>query len=178
MDKSEENRRGSTFRPAGICSAAARHPRHGTERREPGLLLKKAVSFVRRERELILYGFFGICTTVINIAVFQLCRHIRIPLIPANVIAWVFAVLTAFITNKTIVFGSRDWNGSTARRELLLFFAARVFTLLVDTVLLYAMVERLGINQLLSKAAVNIIVIILNYIVSKFLIFNRRNPGP
>lgn len=133
---------------------------------------------MKRERELILYGFFGVCTTVINIAVFQFCRCIRIPLIPANVIAWVFAVLAAFITNKTIVFGSRDWGGSTARRELLLFFAARVFTLLVDTVLLYAMVQYLNMDQLLSKAIVNIIVIILNYIVSKFFIFNRRDRSP
>lgn len=139
------------------------------------MLFTKIVSFLKRERELVLYGFFGVCTTIINIAVFHLCDSVRIPLIPANVIAWVFAVFFAFITNKTLVFGSRDWGGSAARREFSSFFAARVFTLLVDTILLSIMVNRLNMHRLLSKTVVNVVVIILNYVISKFFIFNHEN---
>ena len=73
------------------------------------MLFSKAVEFLKKERELILYGIFGVGSTVINIAVFHLCGRLGVALIPSNIIAWFFAFAFAFITNKAIVFQSRGW---------------------------------------------------------------------
>ena len=133
------------------------------------MLFSKAVEFLKKERELILYGIFGVGSTVINIAVFHLCGRLGVALIPSNIIAWFFAFAFAFITNKAIVFQSRGWTNRAALREFASFLAVRLFTLVLDTVLLYLLVEWLLADRLLSKIVV--IVILVNYIVSKFFIF-------
>ena len=135
------------------------------------MLFSKALALLKKERELILYGIFGVGSTVINIAVFHLCGHLGVDLIPSNVIAWFFAFVFAFITNKAIVFQSRGWRDRTAPREFASFLAVRLFTLVLDTVLLYILVEWLLVDRLLSKVVVNVIVILVNYAVSKFFIF-------
>ena len=135
------------------------------------MLFSKALALLKKERELILYGIFGVGSTVINIAVFHLCGHLGVDLIPSNVIAWFFAFVFAFITNKAIVFQSRGWRDRTALREFASFLAVRLFTLVLDTVLLYILVEWLLVDRLLSKVVVNVIVILVNYAVSKFFIF-------
>ena len=135
------------------------------------MLFSKAVEFLKKERELILYGIFGVGSTVINIAVFHLCGRLGVALNPTNIIAWFFAFAFAFITNKAIVFQSRGWTNRAALREFASFLAVRIFTLVLDTVLLYLLVEWLLADRLLSKIVVNVIVILVNYIVSKFFIF-------
>ena len=135
------------------------------------MLFSKVLALLKKERELILYGIFGVGSTVINIAVFHLCGHLGVDLIPSNVIAWFFAFAFAFITNKAIVFQSRGWRDRTALREFASFLAVRLFTLVLDTVLLYILVEWLLVDRLLSKVVVNVIVILVNYAVSKFFIF-------
>lgn len=138
------------------------------------MLLSKALCLLKKERELILYGVFGAGSTVINVAVFHLCGRGGVPLIPSNIIAWFFAFIFAFVTNKAVVFQSKAWTGKAAFREFSSFLAVRLFTLVLDTVLLYIMVEWLAINRLLSKIVVNVIVIAVNYIVSKFFIFHKK----
>ena len=138
------------------------------------MLLTKLLAFLKKERELILYGIFGVGSTAINIAVFHLCGCWQLPLIPSNIIAWFFAFLFAFITNKTLVFQSKSWTGKTALREFSSFLAARLFTLVLDTILMCVMVEWLMIDRLLSKVVVNVIVIVTNYVISKCLIFSHR----
>ena len=137
------------------------------------MLFSKVLALLKKERELILYGIFGVGSTAINIAVFHLCGILQVPLIPSNIIAWFFAFSFAFITNKAIVFQSRGWRDKAALREFASFLAVRLFTLVLDTVLLYLLVEWLLVDRLLSKIVVNVIVILVNYVVSKFFIFRR-----
>lgn len=138
------------------------------------MLFSRLMALLKRERELILYGIFGVGSTAINIAVFHLCGVVGVPLIPSNVIAWFFAFSFAFITNKSIVFQSRGWRDRAAVREFASFLAVRLFTLALDTALMWLLVERLAVDRLLSKIVVNVIVILVNYVVSKFFIFCRR----
>ena len=135
------------------------------------MLFSKAVEFLKKERELILYGIFGVGSTVINIAVFHLCGRWGVALIPSNIIAWFFAFAFAFITNKAIVFQSKGWRNRAALREFASFLAVRLFTLVLDTVLMVVLVEWLLVDRLLSKIVVNLVVILVNYVVSKFFIF-------
>ena len=138
---------------------------------------------VRRWEELS-YLFFGVLTTVINYAVFFLF-HILWPdrfVLLSNLIAFAAAVTFAFVTNKIYVFRSRDWSWPVLRREAGAFLAARVFSFGLEEAGLWAAAyilhaERyvlLGVDGiLLSKLALNVVVVTANYFFSKYLIFTK-----
>lgn len=126
-------------------------------------------SLLKKYKEVLLYLLFGVLTTIINIVVFEFCMNrVHLPLSLANGAAWVLSVLFAFITNKLFVF---DSTGTHLVKELLLFFSARVVTLVLETLALMVMIDQLHINSLFAKMISNVFVIILNYIFSKFVIF-------
>lgn len=124
-------------------------------------------------KEVILYLFFGVLTTLVNILVFQGCRFLHIDLFLSNLIAWILSVLTAFVTNKLYVFESKSTSFSQLMKETVLFFSARVLSLGVDMAVIACMVHVLLINELVSKVVSNVIVVIVNYVLSKFIIFKK-----
>jgi len=127
-----------------------------------------------RYRELILYVFFGGCTTLINIVVYFICRQwFSMAVVPADVAAWVLAVVFAYVTNKLFVFESKSWRPRLIIKEAAEFFTARVVSLGVDVVLLYVTVEVLGWWELPMKIIANVVVIVINYIFSKWIIFRK-----
>jgi len=95
-------------------------------------------------------------------------------LVVATIISWVIAVTTAFVTNKLYVFESKSWEPRTVRREASGFFAARLLSLALDAALTVLLVGIMLLNEPLSKIFINIIVLVLNYAASKFIIFKRR----
>lgn len=123
--------------------------------------------------EVIAYAFFGVCTTIVNILVFHVCTQvIGLFYMLSNVIAWVISVSFAFVTNKKYVFGSEDRSKETWFKEATKFFEARIMTGLLDMVLMYVLISLLTVEQNISKIIVNIIVIVANYIFSRFWIFS------
>ncbi len=125
-------------------------------------------------KELLLYVFFGGCTTLINIVSYFVCRQwLRLAVVPADVAAWFLSVVFAYITNKLFVFESKSWQARTVAKEAAEFFAARVFSLGVDVAMLYVTVELLGWWEMPMKIAANVVVIIINYILSKWIIFKK-----
>ena len=129
------------------------------------------VNLIKKYKELILYGIFGLGATLVNIIAFYLLRKGGISLIPSNCLAWFFAFVFAFITNKVFVFESKEWKTKKAIYEMISFTFARLMTLFIDTALMWFLVYKISFNDMLSKIIVNIIVIILNYVLSKFWIF-------
>lgn len=128
-------------------------------------------------KEAITYLFFGGCTTVINIIVFQACiKLFGIHELVSNIIAWIIAVAFAYITNKLWVFESRAFDENTLKREIPEFFGARLATLGIEELLIYVTVTLLNGSPLVWKIISNIIVILLNYVASKLFIF-KRNKG-
>lgn len=126
-------------------------------------------------RHLILYGIFGILTTLVNIAAYWVCtRLFHMPTVPATVTAWVAAVLFAYFTNRKWVFES----GAKGAREIIAecakFFALRAATGVLDIIIMYVSVDVLGWNDVLMKVVSNIVVILLNYIASRFVIFKKK----
>ena len=89
-------------------------------------------------------------------------------------IAWVIAVLTAFLTNKPFVFGSHDWSPKVLLPEAGSFFGCRLGSGLVELVLMHITVEMLGLPGMLMKLLVNVIVVILNYVASNLLVFRKK----
>ena len=137
--------------------------------------MNKSIKLYKKYKEIILYLIFGVLTTVINIVSFFLCSNIlQIDYKISNVISWFMSVLFAFITNKTIVFESKDKNKRETTKEIIFFFIARILSLIVDMGLMIIMVDIIKSNTLISKIIVNIVIIIINYILSKFLIFKKE----
>lgn len=129
--------------------------------------------FYEKHLEGMRYLAFGFFSTVINIVTFKLCKMAGIGTIISNVIAWIVAVVFAYLTNKAIVFESKTESMKSLFKEFVSFIGARVFTLVVETIFLKVVIDILGYNEILMKIVSNIIVIILNFIFSKVFIFNR-----
>ena len=135
-------------------------------------------------RETILYIFFGIITVLVNYFVFSLLIALRgtdISLF-ANLLAFVAAVVVAFVTNKLFVFQSRSWTGTVLKKEIPSFLFARVLSFLFEELALWLClallhldaVSFLGITGIhYAKIVLSAIVIILNYVFSKFYIFRQ-----
>lgn len=121
-------------------------------------------------KEVILYLIFGISTTIINIAMFQMLRQLNISIIISNTIAWFISVLFAYMTNKRYVFESKN----ESKFEIVLFFSSRLFSLIVDNIGILILINVILVNEFYSKIIINIIVIIINYLFSKFLVFKQK----
>lgn len=134
--------------------------------------MKKIRDLILKYREALSYLIFGGLTTVINIAVYYICAAIGMPTAIANAIAWGISVLFAYITNRIWVFRSHS-SGKALMKEFGSFVACRVATGVLDEIIMIVGVDVLGIWGLGVKIFANILVIILNYIFSKLLIFRR-----
>lgn len=129
----------------------------------------------QRYRSFVLYVFFGVCTTIINIAAYTLCARVfDLGTVPANVVAWILAVTAAYITNKIWVFESKAWTTKTVIYEIMTFAACRIATGVMDLVIMYVSVDLLGCNDIIMKVISNALVIILNFVFSKLVIFKRK----
>ncbi len=127
-------------------------------------------------RGMILYVFFGGCATVVNMAAYYISYNmLGIANVPSTIIAWVAAVIFAFFSNKLWVFESKSWAKDVVLHEAWSFFAARIATGLLDVGVMYLAVDVMGWNSTLWKLISNVIVIILNYIASKFFIFKKKD---
>ena len=121
--------------------------------------------------EMVRFGVVGVITTVINFLIFKLGRMARLPLVAANSVAWLAAVLFAFAANKFIVFQSADWNTMFVLEELVRFLMSRLLTLLIETSLLWLLVKKRHLPEMASKCGVAVLVVLLNYLLGKFLVF-------
>ena len=125
-------------------------------------------------KSFIMYAVFGVMTTIVNMVVYYLCFNILgIPNVPSTIIAWILAVCFAFITNKLWVFDSKSFSAKVLRHEIPTFFGARIATGLLDVGIMYLAVDLFHWNSTVWKLISNILVIIINYIASKLIIFKH-----
>ena len=125
--------------------------------------------WIKIDRELILYVVFGAFTFFVNlISYFFFANLLGINYLVSNAIAWFLSVLFAYITNRIWVFESKSPN---ILKEMSLFFGGRIFSGVVDMLLMYTFIDLLVLDSTISKIIVQIIVIILNYIFSKLIVF-------
>lgn len=143
-----------------------------------------------RHREIIVYFIFGVLTTAVNLLTFYVLEIMfgtEKSYLYNNLIAWVVGVLFAYITNKLIVFESKSWAPSVVLKESAEFVGARLFSLGVEEAGLWFFVELLSFGTLsmkilgfnltggfIAKVILAVIVVILNYLFSKFIIFKNK----
>ncbi len=120
-------------------------------------------------KELISYVFFGVLTTIVNfITYFLFADALGINYLVSNIIAWFFSVLFAYVTNRIWVFESKDDN---ILKEIGLFYGGRIFSGVIDTALMYLFISILMTGDVIAKIVVQVVVTVLNYVFSKFLVF-------
>ena len=136
--------------------------------------MKLCLNLYKKYKELILYLVFGVLTTVLNIIIFWIFNDLlKIDYKISNVIAWIIAVIFAFVTNKLIVFESKNKSKEETTKEAISFFIARLISLVADMIMMIVMIDIIKINSIISKIVSNVVVVIINYIFSKFIVFKK-----
>ena len=136
----------------------------------------KIKELFEKYKHFVYYVVFGVLTTLINIVSFAICyQYIHIANVPSNIIAWILAVSFAFITNKIWVFDSKSLEIRLVFNEFCKFVSARLATGLLDIVIMYISVDIMHGPAVVFKVISNIVVIILNYVLSRLVVFNSKN---
>ncbi|HBF0843224.1 TPA: GtrA family protein [Clostridioides difficile] len=129
---------------------------------------------LKKHRETILYLFFGAFTTFVNIVSYLFfTRVILFNFMVANALAWILAVLFAYVTNKFFVFESKRIEIKFLFKEFLSFVSFRLLSGVVEMLIMYVMIDLLFVNDVIVKIFTNIVVIVLNYLFSKMIIFKK-----
>ena len=132
--------------------------------------------------EALLYLFFGALTTAVSFVTAGLSKYAleRLSMgedtvsVVSTVVSWVCAVTFAYVTNRLWVFDSDASGSKGLLREAVSFYGGRVFTLIVETVMMWLGYSLMGINYWVSKIAASIVVLILNYVISKLFVFKNN----
>jgi len=128
-------------------------------------------------KEIINYLIFGVLSTVVNFAsYFIFAKLFHIDEVVSSGLSWFCAVLFAYITNKIFVFESKTKTVKEFIKEMMSFFACRVLSgILCDVGTFALMVKVLNINDIIAKIVTQIMVVILNYVLSKLVIFKKKS---
>lgn len=158
--------------------------------------MEKIKSIIKKliNKETVTYLVFGVLTTVVNFGVFKVfdiiftsATETDLTLV-TNVIAWIAAVVFAYVTNKLFVFESKSWRPDVLRKEIPSFVGARLLSLGIEELGLLIFITWLGFDEfvleifpgfalggkMLVKIALAVIVVVVNYIFSKFIIFGKK----
>ncbi len=135
-----------------------------------------------KHKELIMYCVFGVTTTVVNWLIYSLCvRGLGLNLYVSGIVAWIVAVIVAFVTNKLWVFESKSWEPLLLLKEVIAFVGGRVLTGVLEVIAVPALVDwglditLFNVEGLPAKIIVSMVIVILNYILSKFIAFGGAN---
>lgn len=137
-------------------------------------MIQKIQALLKKYWDVIVYLVFGVLTTVVNYLVYlPVYNLLGFSAAVSNVIAWLGAVAFAYLTNKPFVFKSHDWSMKTVVPELTKFVGCRVASGAAETVILLVTVDLLNWNGNLWKLVTSVLVVVLNYFASKFLVFRK-----
>ena len=128
-------------------------------------------SIFEKYKALILYGIFGVTTTIINVVSYALMLLSGINVQVAVVVSWLLAVIVAYLTNRVWVFNSGASTNIELLREFISFMLARLATLIVEMLIIWFGVQLLDQDPIIWKIIDNIVVIILNYVISKLIVW-------
>jgi putative flippase GtrA len=137
--------------------------------------INKTALFLKSPRgETLRYIFIGGCTTLFDYVSYQIMVvYLHMGVTASNVVSAALAILFAYVTNKLIVFYSRTSSFAELAVEFLKFIVSRLFTFILEYLGVLLLVEKLGQDYRLGKAETIVLVIIVNYVLSKLIVFRR-----
>ena len=136
--------------------------------------MEKLKAMLEKHWDVVSYLFFGVLTTAVNYLVYLPCYNVLgLSGSLSNAIAWVGAVVFAYLTNKPFVFQSHDWSAKTVIPELTKFVGCRIGSGVLETAIIFLTVDWLGWNGNVMKLLTSVLVVVLNSIGSKLLVFKK-----
>ena len=136
--------------------------------------MEKIRALIVKYYDILSYLFFGVLTTAVNYIVYLPCYNILgLSASVSNVIAWVFAVAFAYLTNKPFVFRSHDWSMKAVVPELAKFVGSRIASGVLETVIIFVTVDVLSWDGNVMKLVTSVLVVVINYVASKLLVFKK-----
>lgn len=137
--------------------------------------IKELIGKILGDREMIRYLIIGVLTTLVNWAAYwAVTRLWGAEELTANWIAWVVSVAFAYVTNKLYVFESHVSSVRALALEIFNFVLARVISLVADQAIIWLLVKKLGLYDMICKLFSNVVVIVMNYVFSKLVIFRKK----
>lgn len=137
-------------------------------------ILKFLNPLYKKYKEILLYLFFGALTMVVSIGTYWLFSEpLKINVLISNILSWIFAVTFAYITNKIWVFDNVTNSFKELLKEIIGFFSGRLTTLFIEEIILLLFIEKLHYNNMVVKLVAQVVVIVLNYFISKFIVFRK-----
>ena len=128
-------------------------------------------NIIQKNKEIIMYLVFGVLSTVVNIVVYYIFSNLlHMNYLFSNAMAWFLSVLFAYVTNRKYVFDSKN---NQIIKEAISFFGSRLATGIMDMMLMWFLVNFNIVNDVVAKVVDNVIVVILNYILSKLVVFKK-----
>ena len=138
-------------------------------------MIEKLRSLIEKYWDVLSYLFFGVLTTVVNYLIYlPVYNFCGLSAALSNMIAWVGAVIFACLTNKPFVFHSHGWSAKTVVPELTKFVSCRIASGVLETVILFLAVDCMNWNGNIWKLVTQVLVIIINYVGSKLLVFRKK----
>lgn len=129
---------------------------------------------IKKYWDILSYLVFGVLTTVVNYLVYlPLYNILGLSAAVSNCVAWVISVAFAYLTNKPFVFKSHDWSAKTVVPELTKFLGCRLGSGLLETAIIFLFVDLLHFDGNILKLITSVLVVVLNYIGSKLLVFKK-----
>ena len=136
--------------------------------------MKKIRTLIGKHYDILVYLIFGVLTTAVNYIVYLPCYNLLgFSATLSNVIAWVVAVAFAYLTNKPFVFRSFDWSVKTVVPALAKFVGSRIASGALETGIIFVTVDCLLWNGNVMKLVTSVLVVIMNYVASKLLVFRK-----
>ncbi|NLZ35009.1 MAG: GtrA family protein [Clostridiales bacterium] len=126
-------------------------------------------------KNIFSYIIFGIFTTIVNVVSFFCLELIGIDYKTSTIIAWVLSVIFAYITNKKYVFKSTTKSVKETTLEFSNFTLGRILSLLIDLLCMFIFIDVLNISNITSKIATNVLVVVINYFISKLFVFKKTS---
>ena len=137
--------------------------------------MNKIRALIEKYYDVLAYLFFGVLTTAVNYLIYLPCFNLlKLSAATSNIIAWVVAVAFAYLTNKPFVCKSHDSSAKVVWPELTKFVGCRIGSGLLETAIIFVTVDLLQWNGNVMKLVTSVLVVILNYVASKLLVFRKK----
>ena len=134
--------------------------------------MNKIWELYKKYKEQINYIVVGGMTTLVNFVIYAIDMYFGMDMMINLVVSWVVAVIFAYVTNRIVVFESKENN---ILHEFTKFVSSRIASLLIEILLMKICVDFIGIKEYFAKVGVAIVVVIVNYVLSKLWVFSKNN---
>lgn len=140
-------------------------------------MFKKLLKIYKKNKELVNYLIVGVIGTIISIVSFAILMNVGVETVASNVISWIITVVAMYVLNRYCVFTEHAKGAAKIFREIVSFVSARIFTLLLETLIVWLGIDVMHLNAIIIKTFAQILVIVLNYVFSKLFIFRNTHKG-